>query len=139
MITKFYPSKKPVPVHSPARVYQQAGHYLSNTTEAQRAAKRGLSVEVYRERVLAVAKAQASIGMFVTDRGFPVKAEDLEAHGECIVVSICRHYDNYGTVQWHEPPFILSVSPMKDRSKVIHCTPNWLTKTSNFYSKSEVC
>lgn len=128
MITQFYPSKKPkLTVVTPA-TYQRSGGYHGNMTEEQRAAKRGLSTEEYRHRVVAVAKAQAGLQLFVTDRGFPAKADDLEEHGECIVVGICRHYDDYGTVQWHEPPFILSVSPLKDRSKIIQCTTGWLIK-----------
>lgn len=141
MISQFFPSKKiklvypVVTKHVPAI---SVPNHRNSLTEEQRAAKRGLSTEEYRRRVTAVAKAQASCGMYVTDQGFPAKAEDLEAYGKCIVVGICRHYDDYGTVQWHEPPFILSVSPLKDRTKTINCTSGWLIK-SPVTNRSEVC
>jgi hypothetical protein len=136
VIKQFFPSKKvklPV-VHLP---YQNSPFYVppvavhTSLTEEQRAARKGLSIEEYRSRVVAVAKAQAFTTLKVGDRGMPIKEKDALNIGECVVVGICRHFEDYGTVQWHEPPFILSVSPVNNRSKTINCTANWLTtKTS---------
>ena len=136
MIKQFFPSKKvklPV-VHLP---HQNSPFYVppvavhTSLTEEQRAARKGLSIEEYRSRVVAVAKAQAFTTLKVGDVGMPIKEEDALNIGECVVVGICRHFEDYGTVQWREPPFILSVSPVNDRSKTINCTANWLTtKTS---------
>jgi hypothetical protein len=139
MIKQFFPSKKPIV--KPVVVYSPPPGRISHLTEEQRAAKRGLSIEIYRHRVVAVAKAQALLQLFVTDQGFPVTPEDYEEYGQCIVVGICRHYDDYGTVAWNDPPFILSVSPIKDRQKIIQCTANWLVKgaVSPHKETQEVC
>ena len=133
MINTFFPSKKKPVVLSLPVVHQQqqqskwVGSY--HLTEEQRATKRGLSVEEYRHRVAVVSKAQAGFHHFCTDIMWPVKIADAIEHGKVMIRGIVRHYDDYGDVEWHEPPFILSVSPLKEQSKIINCTANWVTKT----------
>jgi hypothetical protein len=91
------------------------------------ATKMGLSVEVYQQRCREVVQASNECSFMIGDTGYPVLAKDKK-YGKCMVVGICRHYDNYGTVDWNDPPFILSVSPLNDKASVIQCTGGWLVK-----------
>jgi len=139
MIERYFPSKKPKswPYTPPVRVIHQTPLALPDNSkpvhvasafEQARADKMKVSVEVYRQRVGAVAREQTACKHQVGDTVYPSKYCDAVEHGKVMIVGICRHYDDYGTVEWNDPPFIMSVSPMKDRSKIIQCTVGWLTK-----------
>lgn len=134
MIEKFYSSlRKPV-VHKAPLVIQHTAKWVggppSALTEEQRAAKKGLSITEYRRRIGLVARAQIGLALSIGDTVWPVKNADAIEHGQCMVRAICRHYDDYGDAEWNENPFILAVSPMKDRNHVINCTGNWVTRTA---------
>lgn len=97
------------------------------THDVLMATKLGISVEVYQQRCREVVQASNECVFMVGDTGYPALAKDKK-YGKCMVVGVCRHYDNYGTVDWNDPPFILSVSPLNDKSSVIQCTGGWLVK-----------
>jgi hypothetical protein len=130
MITQFFKSKRKVInlpyIPTPTNTSKWVGH--TNLTEEQRAAKRGLSTDVYRHRVAQVARAQIGVKLFLGETAWPVKMADAIEHGKVLIKGIVRHYDDYGDVEWHEPPFILSVSPLKDQTKIINCTSGWVSK-----------
>ena len=133
MIEEYYPSIRPIvktvyqrPVmalqHTPAVASQPSAFEMAN------ASKRNLTIEVYRQRCAMVAKAQSECKFSVGDTAWPVNEPDVETYGLCQVVGICRHYNDYGTVDWHEPPFILSVQQVGDRTTILNTTANWLVK-----------
>ena len=59
---------------------------------------------------------------------WPASESDMLQYGLCQVTGVCRHYNDYGTVDWHEPPFILSVQSVADRSEMLNTTANWVVK-----------
>jgi len=120
MIEKFYPSKKVTPIFENKYV---GGH----ATEAYKAHKLGLTIDEYRKRVVAVSMAFRDCTWVVGDVAFPYSMESMEEHGQCRIIGVCPHYDQYGTVEWHEPPFILMVRPVVG-NKTFSCTANFLTK-----------
>jgi len=133
MIEEYYPSTRPVV----KTVYQRPVMVLPHTApvvnhpsvfETTNAHKRGVTLEVYRQRCAMVAKAQSDCKFMVGDTAWPVNEADVEQYGLCQVVGICRHYNDYGTVDWHEPPFILSVQQVGDRTTILNTTANWLVK-----------
>jgi len=108
--------------------------------ETSKAERLGLSIEVYRERCAIVARAQSECKFSVGDTVWPVNQADVEQYGQCLVVGVCRHYNDYGTVDWHEPPFILSIQRRDDRSVMLNTTGNWVQKTKpEFAPESENC
>ena len=132
MIIEYYASKKnilqlsaPVPKYWPGSVHQPG---YSPTTETERAQKRGLTVEEYRARVVIVAQAQRECKFQVGDTVWPYTAKEAKKMGKCVVTGVCRHYDDYGTVDWNDPPFLLAVQSLSDRSKTIQCSIDWVVK-----------
>jgi hypothetical protein len=137
MISIFYPSKRVVVV-TPPYINSPKKWSAGSSTEEQRAAAKGLSTIEYRERVVAVSKAQGSCFWYNNQILWPSQVKDAEEHGEVIIRGVCRHYDEYGEIEWHDPPFILAVSPVKNPEVVINCTANWVAKICPLISK-EVC
>ena len=127
MITQFFKSKRSVLVLPPPSTQSK---WVGNAvlSELERATKRGLSVEEYRHRCGVVARAQIGLKMFVGDTMWPHTYAAAQQHGKVMVRGIVRHFDDYGDVVWNEPPFILAVSPLKEQTRTIHCTGNWVVK-----------
>jgi hypothetical protein len=136
MIEKYYASKRPKPKsYYPVthHVTQQFPFPASNVGapsafETARAEKMGLTVEVYRHRVTEVSRAQSACPFQVGDTVWPAAEKDIDTYGMCQVIGVCRHYNDYGTVDWNDPPFILSVQSMKDRTEMLNTTANWVIK-----------
>lgn len=101
-------------------------------TETERAHARNLTVEEYRHRVACVAKEVAKLTYMYGDTVVPVNPEDEKTLGKCLVVHIARHYDDYGDVEWNEPPYIVSLMPLKDRSLRQCCSAGWVKKHNQF-------
>lgn len=130
------PKKQYFPNHTPYNykehkdtvVLPPDGNIHTALTE-ERAQKRGLSVEEYRKRVRIVAEASKACAFQHGDTGFPKFKKDYEKYGKMMVVGVVRHYDDWGTVEWDETaPYILTVSPLKDRNVTVNCTHGWLVK-----------
>ena len=135
MIEKYFASKRKPKVyqHQPFNQPQWQG---SNFTETAKAHKLGITLDQYRERVILVAKAAQKNKWRIGDVGFPCTQEGAREHGECRVVGIVTHYDNYGNVDWNDPPFIMSVTPVYgDSGGIISCTSGWLVDKSPLVSE----
>lgn len=108
-----------------------------NKTEVDRAAERGLTVEEYRNRVSAVSRAYALCSLKKNDIVYPHNEEEYEKYGKLRVSFVCCHYDDYGSVQWNDPPYILSAFGVEDPSKVCICTAQFLQKEKPAYLKED--
>jgi hypothetical protein len=133
MIEEYYASKRVVA--KPIQVPYNNKHYAlthnvgaSSPFETTRAEKMGLTVEVYRHRVTEVSRAQSECSFQVGDTCWPADEKDIEQYGMCQVVGVCRHYNDYGTVDWHEPPYILSIQSLRDRTEMLNTTANWVVR-----------
>ena len=131
MIEKYFPSKRQT--QQPWTGWQGShtnlipmGHQASAFEQA-RADKMGDTIEVYRQRVSAVLRESNGCRLQIGDTVWPVKYKDFQKHGKCMVTGICRNYDEYGTVDWNDPPFILTVAQLNDREQTIQCTVGWVT------------
>lgn len=133
MIEQYFASKRVIvkPIHTPPHGKHYAITHSSGAPtafETSRAEKMGLTVEVYRHRVTEVSRAQSQCKFQVGDTVWPAADEDVQKYGLCQVIGVCRHYNDYGTVDWHEPPFILSVQSVADRTEILNATANWVVK-----------
>ena len=137
MIEQYFPSKR-IPIAAPIHMHHRYTPPVNLIThvstgapsafETARAEKMGLTVEVYRHRVTEVSRAQSTCQFQVGDTVWPADEADVEKYGLCQVVGVCRHYNDYGTVDWHEPPLILSVQMVSDRTTILNATANWAVK-----------
>ena len=121
MITERYPSKRKPTVSSITSTY--GGTPL---TVEQRAAARGITVEEFRERVIIVAKTAGSCLLYKNQKVVPIDPKIRAEHGICTVVNVCRSYDMYGEVEWHNPPFIVMIQSGLKHGQVINCTPGYV-------------
>ena len=131
MIEQYFASKRVIakPIHAPQKSYPITHHTGAYTPfETTRAEKMGLTVEVYRHRVTEVSRAQSQCKFQVGDTVWPASEADVQKYGLCQVIGVCRHYNDYGTVDWNEPPFILSVQSVADRTEILNATANWVVK-----------
>jgi hypothetical protein len=140
MIEQYFPSKRKV-----VEPYKYVNRYQNNhlpvvhntgapsAFEEARAIKMGLTVKVYRHRVTEVSREQAKCTFRVGDTVFPTDPKDLEEYGGCIVTGVCRHYHDYGTVDWNEPPLILSVQPISDRGTILNASVGWAQKKAGIF------
>ena len=131
MIEQYFASKRVIakPIHTPQKNYALTHHVgAPSAFETSRAEKMGLTVEVYRHRVTEVSRAQSQCYFQVGDTVWPAGEADIQKYGLCQVIGVCRHYNDYGTVDWNEPPFILSVQSVADRSEILNATVNWVVK-----------
>jgi len=135
MIEKYYPAPRPTMGFVPTKYWPGQTKYTQpvedavTNTERIRAAKKGLSIEDYRARVAVVMKEQSGSYLQVGDTVWPIYAKDVKKMGQCIITGFCRHFDDYGEVDWNDPPFLLSVQSLADKSKSIQCSVGWVTKT----------
>jgi len=121
MIDLFFKSKKEPPVYPHTPLWK-----TENYGEQWHAEKAGLSIEEYRSRVKIVAMAYAQCKWKQGDSGYPYSEEAMEEHGQCRVVGVVAHYNQYGNVEWNNPPYILSVRPAKAPNTTVNCTAGWL-------------
>ena len=135
MIKQYFPSTKVKPWYNitPPRVLTPQTPLLPSgitvtAREKAQALRMGISVEVYQQRCLDVAKASNECKFSHGDVVYPVKPSDLKKYGACIVVGVIRHYDQYGAVEWRDGnPFILTLARCANRTETINCTANWAT------------
>lgn len=97
-------------------------------TETERATKRGLSLLEYRARVQAVQVAKNLCPFKVGDTCVPFTEAEREKWGTMYISSICTHFDDYGDVKWENPPLILQLSPLNDRTTHISANVGWVRK-----------
>ena len=138
MIHEYYPSEKrkealkpPVVVNHPARHSthtELTSNYRNYGVATVKAAKLGLSLTEYLRRKDLVQAESNACSYQTGDTVYPTLAKELKKYGKCLVRSICRDFDLYGTVEWHEPPFIVQFSPLNDMDVTINCTVNFLAK-----------
>jgi hypothetical protein len=132
MITNWYPNPKTIAKVFTKPAVQQQNQPWSAPSDFSKAQKLGLSVLEYRKRCDAV-KEQFEIykrnGFYTHMPVVPVKEEALKEHGQCTVAGVCWDYDLYGDVEWHEPPFILSIR--NEQGGVINCTVNYVKATKD--------
>ena len=128
MLHKFYPSAARKQADEAKRnvapvVIGAAG---DNERIFTKASKLGLTVSEYMRRCTVVQMESNRCKWQAGDKVYPHSAAEFKKHGVCFVVHVVRNYDDYGTVEWHEPPFIVSVAPAKGGNSTINCTANWV-------------
>ena len=125
MIEQHYPSKRAKTVYQHSHNY--SSHNASVFGDAAKARDRGITIEEYRDRVRICAQAISKNKWRVGDAGHPYTPAAAKEHGKCVVVSLVTHYDQYGTVEWNDPPFLMSVMHENgDTNSTIQCTVGWL-------------
>lgn len=122
MIAEFYPSPKKKPA------YQFNPPAVSNLppTEFERASKRNLTVEEYRKRVDVVRKANLLCGFKVQDLVAPAKEQDEAKYGHFRIIGIVKHFDDYGDVDWTDPPMILQLESIDGKSEGMTASLPWV-------------
>ena len=134
MIHQFYPSAARKELEAKAKITPAlpapAAPFAGGTGEAYtlKAIKMGITVSEYLRRRGIVQREANACKFQHGDTVYPVMAKDFKKYGKCLVVGVVRDIDDYGEVEWHEPPFILSVRPM-GTANVINCTANWVQRT----------
>ena len=126
-----YPTPAPVQVTEITRTQQQqAGNSAYNQmSDAQKAQKLGISVVEYHKRVGIIERELMTLTANVGDTVFPSNWDEYQKHGKLLVRAICRHYDNYGNMDWNEhTPFVVQVSPIDQPNSTINCTVAWISK-----------
>lgn len=99
---------------------------MVTTMERTRAERRNLTVEEYRKRVDIVNKEAAKCHFKLSDVVVPANPKDEAKYGKMFITGITRHFDDYGTVDWTDPPMILAVRSLKDSTINMTCAVNWL-------------
>ena len=110
----------------------------TGNTPLQKAIKLGISLQEYERRSKLVSEAWVENKWRVGDIGYPFNKANYEEHGSCRVVGIVSNYDQYGSVEWNEAPYILSVRPDNDPNTTVNCTHGWLIASPK-YIISGVC
>jgi len=133
MIVNYFPSPKQVVVYQQSQqaapqhqgVVQQS-HYTSR--EWDRAKARGLTITEYRRRV-EIVFAQLK-GEFISagDTVYPVQTKAFKQYGKCSIRNVCRHYDDYGDVEWNDPPFLLQIVSLDHPQETINCSVGYVQK-----------
>jgi hypothetical protein len=102
---------------------------IPSAFEEAKAARMKCTPEEYRHRVTIVSHEQGKFTHQNGDTIYPAKYDEYLKYGKMIIVGVCRHYQDYGTVEWNDPPFIVAVSPLNDRQQVVNCSIGWVQKT----------
>jgi len=125
MITEYY-SNPSVKKHTPTVSHM---HPVYTPDEYRKAAARKISPSVYRERCKAVEEAMKDCWHTVGDTGYPYSYAEFKKMGKIQIVGVCRHYDNYGDLDWNNPPFLLQVRSLERPEEITNCTPGFIVKT----------
>lgn len=122
-IEQWYKNPNPVQVGyiAPAASNNNSAWFTAH--EHKRSRELSIAPMEYRHRVNTVRdlahKSGLKRGDLVT---ISIKA-DAEKHGQCVIVGICDNYDDYRDQDWNKGnPYLLDISPVNDRNKVISCT-----------------
>jgi hypothetical protein len=138
LIAEFFENPNPPPTTSyyqyptytpPALPTPSSNAFIE--AEKTRAEKRNLTVSEYRRRVNLVNLEAARCFLKVGDVVSPADPKNEEKYGKFIVTGIVRHFDDYGTVDWTEPPMILAISQVSNRQNNMTCAPGWLRRQSD--------
>ena len=124
MLREYYPAPKPVNAH----LYSASAMVYSDH-EKKQAEKLNITPYTYRKRSNLVREARAGTTLQVGDTVWPHSPELVKKYGKMLVQGICSKYDDYGDVEWNEPPFILQVAPLKDLQSSISCTAGYVQRT----------
>lgn len=120
MITEFYenPVKKPVVTYFPQ----------PTKTLFDRAQRLGLTVAEYERRNKIIVDKSAELVVKWGDYVVPVNPVDEEMYGVMKVMGVVRHIEQYGSVEWKENPYILTVKSVEEDKPdaSINCTGNWV-------------
>lgn len=125
MIETYYPNP-----NSKKQVYTApvVTHPVFTPEEYRKAVARKIAPSTYRDRCAAVETALKNTWHTVGDVGYPYSYEEFQKMGKIQVVGVCRHYDNYGDVEWNDPPFLLQVRSMDRPEEITNCTPGFIVK-----------
>lgn len=132
MISNYYPA--PVSDIPSSGVYQQPTNVAAGqvsyfpTAELARAKARNLDVIEYRRRVALVANELRDCHYQLGDTVFPAQAGPAKKYGKCIIKGIIKHYDDYGDIEWNEPPFLVYAQSLEHKDETISCSVGYLTK-----------
>lgn len=147
MISNFYPSekRKKADKHRVVRTYGTPSSTTPNTNvsayytalEKEKAEKLKLTVDDYRLRKAAVKAAAESCPFQVGDTVYPYLESLFETHGKLRVDRICRDFDDYGTIAWNNPPFILVLARLDNPNERLNTTVGWCVKRHDLMQKGE--
>jgi len=96
--------------------------------EYRQAAKFKIAPAEYKRRCAIVEKAVKDTWHCVGDTGYPHSMAEFKKLGKVLIVGVCQHYDNYGDVDWNEPPYILQVKSLEHPNEYTNCTAGWVVK-----------
>lgn len=122
LIAEFYPNPKAKPPHQ----YNPPASIGIIPTEFERASKRNLTVEEYRSRVAIVNRANLLCGFKVGDEVVPKNENDEAKYGRFIITGIVKHFDDYGDVDWTDPPMILQLEPVNKTIDAMTASIPWV-------------
>lgn len=125
MIEEYYPNPT-----SKKQVYNPLAdiHPIYTPEEYRKAAARKIPPSVYKERCQVVEDALKDCWHTVGDTGYPYSYAEYKKMGKIQIVGVCRHYDNYGDVDWNNPPFLLQVRSLDRPEEITNCTPGFIVK-----------
>mgnify|MGYP001470795469 CR=1 FL=1 len=122
MIEEFFPSPRKKTVYQ----YNPPATVSNIPTEFERASKRKLTVEEYRNRVAIVNRANLMCGFKQGDLVSPAREQDEAKYGHFRIVGIVKHFDDYGDVDWSDPPMILQLEPMDGKGEAMTASVPWV-------------
>lgn len=127
--SNYFPPALPSPPPTRTQQQQAGNAAYVHQTDFQKAQKLGITVHEYHKRVGIIERELLTLTANVGDTVFPSTWEDYQKHGKLLVRAVCRHYDDYGDVEWNERiPFVVQVSPMDKPNETINCTVAWISK-----------
>ena len=134
-----YPKTPLVLGHVP--VVQLPHDAVLSVAERNRAAHLNITLEEYKRRDILVRKSALETMFQTGDTAYPIRREDYEKYGACMINFVGRKYLDLGPLDaWpkHDNPMIITFTPLKDKNKRINCTPNYLSKT-NIHLEIPLC
>lgn len=132
MIKEYFKNPNPIDVWKGYNAQPVYSDY-----EKKKADEFKISPWQYRDRCQKVRKEYASCKHFVGDKVFPHSETEMKKYGPMTVVAVCSTYNDYGYVDWCDPPMILQVSLDRDPEQIINCTAQYVQKENPI--KESVC
>lgn len=120
MIQITYPSTKPKVVYNTT----------FDTSLAKNAALKKVTVAEYSRRDKIIKDLVQALGpLNYGDTAYPKNKQEYEKYGGLMILGVVHSYKEFNE-EWpkNDNPMIVSFYPMNDRSQVINCTTNYLTK-----------
>lgn len=137
MIKDYYPN--PLAKKHTVRSHTHTPSTIYSPHEYRQAAKFKIPPSDYRARAQIVKEAFDTCKFKAGDVGYPYSVKEYEKMGQVRVLAVCDSYDNYGSIEWNDPPFILAVASLDSPNGVTNCSANWVVSEAPSKKVSNVC